>query len=300
NDAFAASDVVLDCLPGSLAPALARRALEAGCHYVNLTEYVAETEAVTRMAEGARTGFLLQTGLAPGFVNVLAMKLYDQFTREHGTDVSSIAMKVGALAKGVAPPYHYAFTWSEVGVATEYLKDAVVVRDGEKATVPALSERGRIEIDGVVYEDDLTSGGAADLPDHFAGRVDRLDYKTLRHPGHYAWVDARIAEVGRDVDALERAMRAAIPRAEDDFVVVYAAVQGRDADGAEREISRSYVIEPVECGGRRLRAIQATTASALVEAAKYLLTDAHAGVVLQTQIDPDAFMSGTFVGRVYR
>ena len=37
---------------------------------------------------------------------------------------------------------------------------------------------------GVKRNGPLTSGGAADLPDHFAGRVDRLDYKTLRHPGH--------------------------------------------------------------------------------------------------------------------
>jgi hypothetical protein len=51
---------------------------------------------------------------------------------------------------------------SPVGVATEYLKDTIVLRL-RKTTVPSLSERATIIIDGRTYED-LTSGGAADLP----------------------------------------------------------------------------------------------------------------------------------------
>ena len=46
-----------------------------------------------------------------------------------------------------------------------------------------------VVIDGITYEEDLTSGGAADLPAALEGRVRNLDYKTLRYPGHYAWVE---------------------------------------------------------------------------------------------------------------
>jgi hypothetical protein len=71
---------------------------------------------------------------------------------------------------------------SPVGVATEYLKDTIVLRDYVKTTLPSLSERANIIIDGITYEEDLTSGGAADLPDALSGKVCSLDYKTLRYP----------------------------------------------------------------------------------------------------------------------
>ena len=299
-DAFAEATVVLDCLPGSLAPTVARLALDHGCHYANLTEYVAETNAITAMAEGAETGFLLQTGLAPGVINVLGHRLMHRFEAEFGGSVDAVAMKVGALTRHATGPHHYGFTWSPIGVATEYVKPAIVLRDGEVREVPSLSERGRIVINGVVYEDDLTSGGAADMPEHFAGTLTRLDYKTLRYPGHYAWVDGILDETGRDPDALQARMEAEIPLVEDDIVVMYAAVEGTDAQGHRRRLDRGIVVRPVATPNGRMRAIQATTAAGLAESAKALLSGRHRGVVLQMDLDPEAFLNGAFVGRVYR
>ena len=82
-----------------------------------------------------------------------------------------MSMKVGALTKHAVSPHFYGFTWSPVGVATEYLKDCMAIRDGEKVLLPALSEVETIIIDDVTYEDNLTSGGAADLPEAFAGKI---------------------------------------------------------------------------------------------------------------------------------
>ncbi|MEL6988596.1 MAG: saccharopine dehydrogenase NADP-binding domain-containing protein, partial [Bacteroidota bacterium] len=65
-------DILLDCLPGSQAPRMARFAKANELHYVNLTEYVAETNQVIDIAKDASTGFVLQAGLAPGFINILA------------------------------------------------------------------------------------------------------------------------------------------------------------------------------------------------------------------------------------
>jgi saccharopine dehydrogenase-like NADP-dependent oxidoreductase len=228
------------------------------------------------------------------------MQLYDAFTRRHGERVESVEMKVGALAREVPSPHYYGFTWSPVGVATEYLEPSVVVREGAVRQVPSLSEPARLLIDGIPYEADLTSGGAANLPEHLAGRVRRLDYKTLRYPGHYDWVRGIIEEVGPDARALQARMEEAIPRVEDDVVVIYAAAEGPDATGARRRVSKSYVVYPVTTSRGPLRAIQATTAAALVESAKLLLTGAHRGLIRQTDIAPAPFLSGTFVGRVYR
>lgn len=298
-DALTVSSVVLDCLPGSLAPTVARLAMESGSHYANLTEYVAETNEIMEMAKGASTGFLLQTGLAPGVINVLGHQLIKRFRADGGT-VDTVAMKVGALSRHAAGPHHYAFTWSPIGVATEYVKPAIVVRNGEVQEVPSLSERGSIVIEGVRYEDDLTSGGAADMPVHFAGDIQTLDYKTLRYPGHYEWVESKLYETGPDPDALQARMEKEIPLEEDDVVVVYASVEGADIDGRRRRIAKSFVIDPIDTPNGPMRAIQATTAAGLVQSAKVLLSGEHTGPILQMDLDPDAFLNGVFVGHVYK
>ena len=70
EDIFTKGDVLLDCLPGSLAPKMARYAKDFKMHYVNLTEYVAETNEIIALAKNAETGFVLQSGLAPGYINL--------------------------------------------------------------------------------------------------------------------------------------------------------------------------------------------------------------------------------------
>ena len=95
NDAFQQCDILLDCSPGSQAPRMAQFAKDFKMHYANLTEYVAETDAVVEIAKGADTGFVVQTGLAPGFINVLAVSLYNEFVEKHENEkVERIGMKV--------------------------------------------------------------------------------------------------------------------------------------------------------------------------------------------------------------
>ena len=150
--AFAESDVLLDCSPGGQAPKMARFAVDFKMHYANLTEYVAETDAIIELAKDAETGFVLQTGLAPGFINVLAMKLYRQFTDKYENEkVERIAMKVGALTENAHAPHFYGFTWSPIGVATEYVKNSRVIRDYSITEHPALSARETIVIGAKTY-----------------------------------------------------------------------------------------------------------------------------------------------------
>ena len=105
------ADILLDCLPGSLAPKMASYAIQNGLHYANLTEYVKETSEIETIAANAETGFVLQTGLAPGYINILANKLYRDFQRDFQTDVLlKMQMKVGALSQHARSPFHYAFT----------------------------------------------------------------------------------------------------------------------------------------------------------------------------------------------
>lgn len=303
KEIFQKGDILLDCLPGSLAPKMALIAKENNLHYANLTEYVSETNEIIALAKDAPSGFVLQTGLAPGYIDVLANKLFQDFCKEFNvTKVDKIEFKVGALTAHAVAPHYYGFTWSPVGVATEYIKEAVVLREFKKTTLPALSERALIIIHGISYEEDLTSGGAADLPDALAGRVRSLDYKTLRHPGHYAWVQKQLSNSensDNEINSLQQKMESQIPHIEDDQIVLYAAVEGKDALGNLRRKEIAKRILPQKVGKHYLRAIQTTTAVPLIQAAKFLLETKSQGIVLQSQLDPESFLNGSFIVPVY-
>ncbi|WP_413998020.1 saccharopine dehydrogenase family protein [Flavobacterium sp. W1B] len=296
-------DIILDCLPGSQAPRIAQFAKDYKLHYANLTEYVSETEKIIALAKDAKTAFILQTGLAPGYIDLLGNGLFQQFCTDFKVNkVDKLELKVGALTKHAIAPHYYGFTWSPVGVATEYLKDTIVLRDYIKTTLPSLSERATIIIDGFTYEEDLTSGGAADLPDALSGKVRSLDYKTLRFPGHYAWVEKQLSNIENSNDTinqLQQKMEAVVPHIEDDQIVLYAAVEGKDADGILRRREIAKRILPQKVGKNQLRAIQTTTAAPLAQAAQLLLENAYSGIILQSQIDPLLFLNGRFIVNVY-
>jgi len=282
-------------------------------HYANLTEYVAETDEIISLAKDAETGFILQTGLAPGFINVLAMSLYQNFVAQFETEkVEKIGMKVGALTAHAHQPHFYGFTWSPIGVATEYVKPSRVLREYEIRQIPALSDRETIVIGGRTFEADLTSGGAADLPDFFRGKAANLDYKTLRHVGHYAWVESVIERIAHEENILNKyeheelpmkllaEFLREVPMVEDDFVLAHAAVDGFDSSGTRRMLEKAYFVNPLEINGHALRAIQTTTAAPLCEAAAMLLSNNYKGVILQSQINSQEFLHGNFVSKIYK
>jgi len=311
--AFEQADIILDCSPGSQSPRMARFAKDYKLHYVNLTEYVAETDEIINLAKDADTGFILQTGLAPGFINVLAMSLYQKFVAQFENEqVEKIGMKVGALTAHAHTPHFYGFTWSPIGVATEYIKPSRVIRDFEIRQIPALSDRETIIIGGRTFEADLTSGGAADLPDFFRGKAHNLDYKTLRHIGHYAWVESVIEKIAAEENILNKyeheelpakilaEFLREVPAVEDDFVLVHASVDGFDKQGTRRMLEKAFFVAPLEINGHFLRAIQTTTAAPLCQSAMMLLSGDYKGVILQSQIEAEKFLQGNFVSRIYK
>ncbi len=296
--------IILDCLPGSQAPRMAQLAVDNNCHYANLTEYVNETNQIMELAKDANTGFALQTGVAPGFVNILGNYLYNQFKEQYGSDeLELMEMKVGALSQNASAPHFYAFTWSPIGVATEYVKEAVIVKDHQVVNIPSLSDRKELMLEGKRFEDNFTSGGAADFPDAFKDKVKDLHYKTIRFVGHYDWVDSQLKELEGVKDApaiLEQRMLDQIPSVENDHIIIYCRVTGKDKTGRLRGIDKVVNVYPMEIGTKTLRAIQSTTAAPLCECARMLLQgEMKNGINLQSQISPEKFIQGPYVKMIY-
>jgi saccharopine dehydrogenase-like NADP-dependent oxidoreductase len=59
------------------------------------------------------------------------------------------------------------------------LLDGGVLRE-----TPALEECEAFALDGVAYEAFNTSGGLGSLSELYSGKIQSLNYKTMRYPGH--------------------------------------------------------------------------------------------------------------------
>jgi saccharopine dehydrogenase-like NADP-dependent oxidoreductase len=65
-------------------------------------------------------------------------------------------------------------------------------------------------------------------------------------------------------------------------------------------LEKAFFVEPLELNGHKLRAIQTTTAVPMLESAMMLLSGKYKGVILQSQLNPNEFMNGKFVSKIYK
>ncbi|MFD1808038.1 saccharopine dehydrogenase C-terminal domain-containing protein [Gemmobacter lanyuensis] len=177
--ALAGQEAVLSCLPYHLNIGVSTVAHGLGLHYFDLTEDVPTTKHIRDLAETAQGLMAPQCGLAPGFVGIVAADLANQFET-----VRSIKLRVGALPQNPTGLLGYAFNWSPEGVVNEYLNDCEVIEEGVLKTVSAMEWTETIFIDGIQLEAFTTSGGLGTMCETYLGRIENLDYKTMRYPGH--------------------------------------------------------------------------------------------------------------------
>ncbi|MEO7262686.1 MAG: saccharopine dehydrogenase C-terminal domain-containing protein [Jatrophihabitantaceae bacterium] len=255
------ADAVVSCLPYNLNLPVAEAAHDIGVHYFDLTEDVPTTNRVLELsAQAPRAVYAPQCGLAPGLIGIVGSWLAKQFE-----EIRSIELKVGALPRHPTGLLGYAFNWSSEGVVNEYLNDCEVLRSGHRQMVPAMTETERVVIGGIELEASLTSGGLGTMCDTYAGRVQRLDYKTMRYPGHFELMRFFFDELGlRDRRELAgEILVEAKPPVDDDVVYLHAAVEGRAESTGGQLYRKQYVraYQPLAIDGRNWRAISWTTAA---------------------------------------
>jgi len=250
-------EAVVSSLPFYCNVAVAEAARAAHCHYFDLTEDVAVTREVRRLAEGAEQAFVPQCGLAPGFVSIAANALIGHFE-----ELRSVKLRVGALPQHPNNVLKYSLTWSTEGLINEYGNPCEAIVDGRQTEVAPLEGLEEIEIDGTLYEAFNTSGGLGSLADTYGDRAQGMDYKTIRYPGHCAQMRLLMNDLklNHDRATLKRVLENAVPQTLQDVVVVYVAVTGRQ-DGELREENYVSKIYPQLIAGRLWSAIQVTTAA---------------------------------------
>ena len=285
-------DTVINALPYNLAIATARVARDAHCHYFDLTEDVAATREIKRMAGNATVAFMPQCGLAPGFIGIVAHHLAKPFAELH-----DVKMRVGALPAFPTNALKYNLTWSVDGLINEYCHPCEAIRDGQRLDMLPLEGLEHFSLDGVEYEAFNTSGGLGTLCETLDGRVRTLDYKSVRYPGHRALMkmlleDLRLKD---DQDTLKAILRRSVPATMQDVVLVFVTVSGIRGGALVQEVFARKIFADRNHSAP-LSAIQITTAAGVC-AAVDLFREGRLparGFIRQEQIDLPDFLANRF------
>ena len=290
-------DAVVNALPYHLAIGAARAAHEAGCHYFDLTEDVAATREIKRIADGAKTAFMPQCGLAPGFIGIVAHHLAQSFDTLH-----DVKMRVGALPAFPTNALKYNLTWSVDGLINEYCHPCEAIRDGQRLEVLPLEGLEHFSLDGTEYEAFNTSGGLGTLCETLEGRVRTIDYKTVRYPGHRDLMMMLLEDLQlkNDQETLKAILRRSMPATMQDVVLVFVTVSGVRNGTLLQEVFARKIFATRD-GAAPLSAIQITTAAGIC-AAVDLFREGKlppSGFIRQEQVALPDFLANRF-GSAYQ
>lgn len=252
-------DAVLSCLPYSFNLEIAKTAHAQGIHYFDLTEDVPTTQAIKTMNNNARAVLAPQCGLAPGFIAIVGAHLASGFDK-----VRSIKLRVGALPQNPTGLLGYAFNWSPEGVVNEYLNDCEVIENGKHKWVSPMEWIETIVINGIQLEAFTTSGGLGSMCETFLNKVENLDYKSIRYPGHVKLMNFFFHELlmRENRKVAGEILTNAKPAVSNDVVFVHASGEGWRGEQLLRdEFVKAYY--PVDIDGLSNRAISWTTAASV-------------------------------------
>jgi len=301
HKAMEGQQAVLSALPFFLNPGVAEACAEAGAHYFDLTEDVATTRAVRKVAAKSKVAFVPQCGLAPGFISIVAHHLAKKFD-----SLRQLHMRVGALPQFPANALKYNLTWSTDGLINEYCNPCEAIHDGRAVEMMPMEGLEHFSLDGIDYECFNTSGGLGTLCETLEGKVESLNYKTVRYPGHCSVMKMLLEDLRlrNRRELLKDIMEQSLPITHQDVVLIFVTATGmREGRLTQESYAKKIYAKEVSNGskgGHLMSAIQITTAAGICA-----MVDLHfdgrlpkSGFVRQEMCDLDHFLENRF-GRHY-
>lgn len=287
---------LISALPYFCQPFVAQFAKDKGLHYFDLTEDTVVTDKIQSLAKNAKTIFMPQCGLAPGFISIVAHDLMQGFD-----SIDTVLMRVGALPEYPNNALKYSLTWSTDGLINEYGNPCYAIVQGKETILQPLEGLETIQIDGLLYEAFNTSGGLGSLAKTYKDKINTMNYKTLRYPGHCHKMRLLMNDLklNQDRGTLKRILENALSKTYQDVVIIYVAVKGYKNNEL---IENTYVkkIYPRVIAGKLWSSIQVTTAASLCAVLDIVLhnKNQHHGLVMQEEISLDQFLNNRF-GKMY-
>jgi lysine 6-dehydrogenase len=177
-------DVVISAVPYHYNLKLATLAIQSHAHFIDLggnNDIVQNERKLFSKAKKANVIVIPDSGLAPGLVSILTRDIVD-----HLDDIDFVKLRVGGVPRHPQPPLNYQIVFSPNGLINEYVEDALVLSHGRILNKKSLTERETLTFPHPFgrMEAFLTSGGCSTLPMTYQQKIEYLDYKTIRYPGH--------------------------------------------------------------------------------------------------------------------
>ncbi|MGQ4912858.1 MAG: saccharopine dehydrogenase family protein [Candidatus Thorarchaeota archaeon] len=182
--AFSKVDSVISAVSYTVNVLHTQVAIETGTHMCDLGggwTIVQEQLELNDQAKDAGITVVPDCGLAPGMVSVLAREGIEYLDK-----AESVKIRVGGLQQDPRPPLNYSLIFSVEGLINEYVEPCVAIRDGK-----IVMEEPLVGFEEITFPEPFgrleafnTSGGTSTLPHTYLGKVNELDYKTIRYPGH--------------------------------------------------------------------------------------------------------------------
>lgn len=165
---------------------LASLAVQCGCNFCDLggnNTIVQKELGLHDKARKKNVTVIPDCGLAPGMVSVLVA---DGIARME--TVEDVQIRVGGLPRKPQPPMNYMLVFSVHGLINEYVEKCYKLKDGRIVETDPM-----VDVEDIIFDEPFgrleafnTSGGTSTLPQTYAGRIQNLDYKTIRYRGHAA------------------------------------------------------------------------------------------------------------------
>lgn len=184
--AIADAELVVCAVPGFMGFQTLKTILENGKNVVDISFFAEDALELDALAKEKGVIATVDCGLAPGNSDFIAGYYADKM------QIDDFEFLVGGLHFGRTGPNGYLPTFSPVDVWEEYIRPARYVRDNKVITMPALSEPEIVEYNvgghHLVLEA-FNTDGLRSLITTMKGRIPNMKEKTLRYPGHIAYIE---------------------------------------------------------------------------------------------------------------
>ncbi len=178
-------DSSISAVPFTLNLGITQTAIDSKTNLCDLgghTDTVRKQLALDKSAKSSGITIVPDCGMGPGLnisLGVLAMSFIK--------NPINLFIWDGGLPLNPVPPWNYISTFNINGLTNEYEGPAWFIRDGKPTLVPCLGEVEELDFPAPLgrLEAAVTAGGLSTAPWSFAGKLQRLENKTLRYPGHW-------------------------------------------------------------------------------------------------------------------
>ncbi|HSM79491.1 MAG TPA: saccharopine dehydrogenase C-terminal domain-containing protein, partial [Bryobacteraceae bacterium] len=234
------ADLVICAVPGFMGFKTLRTVLESGKDVVDISFFPEDAFELHDLAVERKVTAVVDCGIAPGAPDYLAGYYAGKM------QIEDFEFMVGGLHFHRTKPEEYLPTFSPVDVWEEYTRPARYVREGKLVTMPALSEAELVEFRIGGHElvlEAFNTDGLRTLITTMDGRIPNMKEKTLRFPGHIAYI-SELQRTGREWKPDRWTPR----EDEDEFTLMRIVVRGKEG-GRRKRITHTVFVTWDEATG---------------------------------------------------